>query len=306
MFNILPFLLILLPLVVIIVIVVRKFPQLMLLDVDSLEEVKQDKKKDSFLKRRVARQSKDKKRKRETGRHALEEYFIKIQDQFREYVATVQRQVVKQKKQRSGKKLAQAPETVTEKDEKKITEILRDAQRAVEQHKLDLAETKYISAIRLDKKNKEAYKGLASVYVKQNQTQEALQTFSFLLHLNPKDESIHVQMAKIEEDLGNIENAITHYKKTLALDAEHAERYFVISQLLQKQEKIEEAIDYALQAVELEPENPRFLDNVLEFAILLNDKKLAGKIYRKIRSVNPENEKLPVWKEKIKEIPSKT
>ena len=152
MFNILPFLLILLPLVVIIVIVVRKFPQLMLLDVDSLEEVKQDKKKDSFLKRRVARQSKDKKRKRETGRHALEEYFVKIQDQFREYVATVQRQVVKQKKQRSGKKLAQAPETVTEKDEKKITEILRDAQRAVEQHKLDLAETKYISAIRLDKK----------------------------------------------------------------------------------------------------------------------------------------------------------
>ena len=55
---------------------------------------------------------------------------------------------------------------------------------------------------------------MASVYVKQNQTQEALQTFSFLLHLNPKDESIHVQMAKIEEDLGNIENAITHYKKT--------------------------------------------------------------------------------------------
>ena len=52
-YSIISFILMIVPLAIIIIVVVKKFPQLAVLDVDNVPEVKTSKKKDEVLKKRV-------------------------------------------------------------------------------------------------------------------------------------------------------------------------------------------------------------------------------------------------------------
>ena len=65
MFNIIPFLFVVIPLVLAIVIVVRKFPQLVLLDVESLPEVKEGKRKETYLRKRAGIKAQKQKKERQ-------------------------------------------------------------------------------------------------------------------------------------------------------------------------------------------------------------------------------------------------
>jgi hypothetical protein len=57
-----------------------------------------------------------------------------------------------------------------------------------------------------------------------------------------------------------------------------------------------------LQAVELEPQNPKYLDLLIEIAIICGNKDLALKGYGELRLVNPENQKLSSFKDRIYKI----
>jgi large subunit ribosomal protein L6 len=48
--------------------------------------------------------------------------------------------------------------------------------------------------------------------------------------------------------------------------------------------------------------NPKYLDLLIEVAILLNDKKMAMDAYNELRLVNPENQKLDSFKSRIGEL----
>ena len=60
--------------------------------------------------------------------------------------------------------------------------------------------------------------------------------------------------------------------------------------------------DQRIQAVELEPKNPKYLDLLIETVILCGDKDLAERAFNELRMVNPENQKLAVLRERINNI----
>ena len=69
--------------------------------------------------------------------------------------------------------------------------------------------------------------------------------------------------------------------------------------LLVKIGQPEAAREAALGAIELEPQNPKYLDLLAEVAILCRDKALAERAYNDLRLVNPENNKLADLRERI-------
>src|SRR3989339_285760 len=56
------------------------------------------------------------------------------------------------------------------------------------------------------------------------------------------------------------------------------------------------------KALEIEPNNPRYLDTKLEISIIKKDKKQAQETYKKLAEVNPENQKLNELKKQIDEL----
>ena len=305
MFNIIPFLLVVIPLVLAIVIVVRKFPQFVLLDVESLPEVKEGKRKETYLRKRAGiKTQKQKKERKEVVTKAML-LFEKAQDVFRGFVGSVQKQLVKQKEELISSQKKPVKVVPKTKEEKQVVSgVIDRAHAAFGEGKIDQAEELFISAIRQDNKNIDGYKGLVEVYIKQEQWQEAGQTCKFLIKLSPK--GVHyVKLAKIEEHIGNDSKAIMLYKKAVKKTPNRAGWHSHLARLLEKTGNLEAAIASAQEALALEPENPRFLDNVIEFAIIVNNKKLAQEMLRRIRKVNPENDKIPRWRERVQQIKKK-
>lgn len=295
MYALLPLLLIFFSFAAIIFLIVRKFPQLTLLDVETIPEVKEEKKKNEFLKKRAEKKSQEQKEKKKEKWQPVLLILKNIQSLVASKVASVEKKVFSQTFARiRAKKIEEGISP-----EEEIAVLVREAQTAVNNENFDLAEKKYIEIIRLDPKYIEAYRGLAEVYGKLGQNKEAEETYKFLHHLVPNDDQVLVNLAELAEKSGQVTKAIQYYEKSLLLNDSISPRFAKLSVLLQSEKQYPAALEAIEQSVELEPQNPKYLDNLIELAIIVGDKQKAEEAYGKLRLVNPDNQKLPLFKDKI-------
>lgn len=294
----------------------KKFPQLTMLDISSLPEVKEEKKKDAFIKQRSERAHKKQKERQQAGVQKALHIFGSVQGRFRGYVTDVYHKVeakTKHKETATQKHEPPAPagepvidqaheSVLSSAKQEKVADVLKTARQAMADDKLDIAENTYISAIRLDNKNADAYKGLVDVYLKQGQLQEAKETCQFLIQIHPNDDLAHMRMVDIADEMDDRHVAIQHLKKAIEINHAIAERHFWLSELLLEEGEKRPALAAAKEAVAREGENPRFLDNLLRLAIMVVDKTLANETYSQLRLVNPDNSKLDSFKEQIEQL----
>lgn len=298
MYTLLPFLIMMGALVGIIVIVIRKFPQLTLLDVDNLPEVRTLKRKNEYLKKQADKKLEEYKKQKQLDWQPRVQKLKEVQLGFRKYVGQVERRIMNQ----ALKKKTEATPEVKEQKKHEMRSLLQEAQSALEHNALETAESKFIAAIRIDPKEKEAYRGLGEVYFQQGQFTEAQQTFKYLLHLDLQDDTVLVKLAEIAEELGKIEEAVKYYQDAILINDNLPNRFVKLAELLERLEQYQPALEAVKQAVELEPQNPKYLDNMVELAIIVGNKELGEKGYQTLRMVNPENQKLAVLKEKISKL----
>ncbi len=303
MANILPFIFIALSFSVIIFILAKKFPQLTLLDVDNIKEVKEYKKKDQLLRKRSEEKDLEINTKFLDRIRPLFAKLKNIQKRFREYVSEIEykvrteSEVVKKEKKKKTKKTVSKVEKKKQKTE--IEQLLQEAQKSFEVEDYNDAEQKFIAIIKAQPKNSQAYEGLADVYHAQNQTDEAIETYKFALKLDPGSEHANVELAEIYEKKGDLDTAVSYYQQAVLINDHISSRFARIYELLTELEKYDTAFEAATQALELEPQNPKYLDNFIESSIIVGDQKAAKEGYKQLRMVNPENKKLPSFKNRI-------
>jgi len=278
--------------------VFRKFSHLAMLDVNTLPEVKEGLKKKELLRKRMEKRSQI------MGQKILEKSqpFIQklkeIQLLFRKYVGKVERKILEEK---TKERTEVTPEKKVEM-EKNLLVILQEASFSLDHKDFEAAEKKYIAAIRIDSVNKEAYYGLGQVYINQKQFTEAEETYKFLNQLSPNDPKILAKLAELAEEKGDIQKAVEYYQECVLLDDGKAAIFYKIYDLLKSIGENDSALEAAKQAVEVEPQNPKYLDNLVEISIMVRNKKLANDTYQSLRMVNPENQKLSALKQRIDEI----
>lgn len=297
MYSIFPFILVIISLAIIIFVVVKKLPQLTLLDVDSIPEIKIEKKKGEIYKKRLEKSTAEAGKKTTQMFFPLVRKWKELQLAFRIYVGKIEREVMKRLHEKKDKTIStDAPQT--------FKVLLQEGEYSLDQGDLDNAEKKFISAIRLDAKNTEAYYGLGIVYQRQNHLAEARETFKFVLQLKPGDVKVLDKLAEIEELEKNWEQAVRYYEQSVLLDDGNSARFAKIADLLQTLDKNETALEAIKQALELEPQNPKYLDKAVEIGVLCGNKKMADDAYQRLRMVNPENQKLLTLREKINQLSS--
>lgn len=279
---------------------VHAWPRLTLLDVHKIPEVRESQKKDEILRRRAAERETEREPKVLVTHIWLVDFFKRQQAKFRSYVDSVERKMVEYRRSRHPV----IPLTDEEKRARRrqVKTLLHEAETALTAGAYDSAEKDFIAVISLDEKNAAAYQGLGDVYFAEKQFTEAKQTYRYALHLDKNNEHAIVRLAEIAEAEGALETAVEYYQQAVLMNDSVSPRFYKLYELLTELGQPQTALAAIQEALALEPQNPKYLDNFIEASIMVGNKNLAEEGYQRLRMVNPENQKLSAFKERIDAI----
>lgn len=269
-FDFIPIILIIFSLAIIIVIIIRRLPDLKSLDISSIIEERESEVKKRIVAERLARKTDELRAKISP----LTKRFLKILETIikKAYFKILElEQSYKDKEPELKKELASIKD--------KETDLLAVGQKYQKAKNFVEAEKIYLELISLNKKNLHAYQGLGEVYLEKKDYDQAIETFVYL-----------TKNLKAKKELSNGD------KHLLAVS------FFDLAQIHKYLEKLDRAKKYLEQALELEPNNPRYLDLMVEICIILKDKIRALGYLKKLKKVNPDNVKIKEFATKIKEI----
>jgi len=247
-----------LSLAVILAIIIKKFPALAILDVHNMPQEREAKFKEMLMKARMERDF-------SKWSQLATKVFAKINAFLAKSLKMAHDNLKKIKlSYKTGEKMP-----VIEKN-KQIKELLVEADELIKAEKYTKAEDKLVEVISLDQKNLVAFCELGGVYEELKKYPEARQTYEYALKLSK-------QLVKDEDE---------------ELEVDSQEIYFSLACLEKEAGNLAAAFDNILEALELEPNSPRFLDLILDLSIIRKD-KVNAKIYLdRLAVVNPENNKL--------------
>lgn len=257
-------LIIILSSLIIIFIISRHFPALAILDVDNIPEEKENKIKEKIIRERMKRKF-----------IFLNKFFSRINYFFDSFVNSFYLILGNIKKQEKDKKDEKIFSQVN--PEEKIKILLNQVIEKIKEEEWLEAEKKLIEIISIDDKNFLAFWKLGEVYRSQEKWQEAKQTMLYTLKLSQISEN-NIPPS----DISNLNYHLAIVNKEL--------------------KDIDEALLNIKQALLLEPNNPRYLDLMLDLCIIKKDKKLSLECLDKIKEVNPDNNNIPDWQRSIDDI----
>jgi tetratricopeptide (TPR) repeat protein len=92
-------------------------------------------------------------------------------------------------------------------------------------------------------------------YLDQQKFANAQVDLKIAIQSNPKDAKLHYNLARAFLGMGQLRQAESSLRQTLELDDAHVDAMLILSELLQNQQKPEEAREFAAKALEIAPEN---------------------------------------------------
>lgn len=265
MISIISLILIFLSLIIALAIIVKKFPALAILDVENIPKEKEAKFKDSIIKNRIERDISN-------WSGTIAKSFLSLN----KYLSTLLEKASDNlKKVKLGHKVsAQLPH---HKKEKLMKSLILAADKAIKLEDYVEAEKRLVEIISFEQRNAMAFFKLGEVYEELRKYPESRQTYEYVLKLSKRTK---------QRDLSEI-------------SIKPQDVYFSLAGLEEKAGNIEAAYQNILDALEIEPNNPRFLDLILNLSIIKKNKALASEYLKRLSVVNPDNQKLKEREEEI-------
>jgi tetratricopeptide (TPR) repeat protein len=187
---------------------VRKWTQLRLLDVESLSNSETKKKKQELIKQRIERAGL--KYAKKAQKDVIKPIGLGLQTLIRTFAGKLT--AAERRYQQKKNKIA-----TREGDSRVIDEMISDAQKFMDEEIWDQAEKKLIAIIGLDARNKEAYELLGRVYLYNKDFPSAKETFEFLNKLSPHDASVIASLGEVAQKLASKEDAVKYFKKAVEI-----------------------------------------------------------------------------------------
>jgi len=160
-------------------------------------------------------------------------------------------------------------------------ELLKKAQESFDYGDFDESENCYIEILSHDRKNVEAYERLSEIYAAKKEYGNAEETLKFIVKV------LQERLAKGDS---------LEYKHKLAVVYEE------LGTIYRHLEEDKKALENFKMAVETEPRNPKYLDELLEISIIVKDKKLALETLHQLKETDPDNKKISDMSEIIENM----
>lgn len=180
-----------------------------------------------------------------------------------------------------------------------VRQLLGDAESLFRDLKYADAERRYLEVLAIDKRNWEAYKGLGQIYLKQQLLPQAKETFEFILSKRKADDTVYASLAEIAEAGGDAARVEDLRRKAVEVAPRMAVRHAELAAFYLARSAPDKALPFARRATALDEASAKYLELLLETAILLGDRKEAGRSYDRLRLVSDDRAKLQTLKEKL-------
>jgi tetratricopeptide (TPR) repeat protein len=267
MFIYLSLILVLACLLIIFLIVSKKFTTLALLDLEHLPGRKEAKFKKQIITKRLDRDL-----------EKVSHFFSRWRSFFEQRTGSFLHQL-HLRLEHSQEKYLRAKKLTLSERQNKIAAWFSEAKEFAKKGNYEKSEELLIEAIALDYRYLPAFIELADVY------------FELRKYLEAKQTLLHVLKFLSRKNKNEFEN----YRPKKEL-------YFSLAQINQQLGNFDEAIDNLHEALELEANNPRYLDLILELSIMKKDCALAENILSRLEQINPENKKISDFRERLQRI----
>ena len=122
------------------------------------------------------------------------------------------------------------------------------------------SEQDYLDEIKLEPKNLSHYDALGRFYLDKEKLGDAQDIYQYLVNHQPANPEYQARLAYCFYQSKNYLKAAEHYQKSLALDSTQPNRYYNLGLSLTAAGQKPEAARALEKALELEPQNPKFLD----------------------------------------------
>ena len=240
-------------LLIIAVLILRKFPKIAAIDVSSMPKKKHEELKLSLIENRLTRKFS------KLGRvieFLLNPLWDRVKGGFKkifDYTLRLER------KYKNGKI---KPQTMEEKEtaRKKAITLIAEGEELVKKENYTEAEKKFIEVISLDSKSVEAYQHLGEVYQSMKEWEQARDTFEFILKSNPKDHESCFELGEIHQAMDDQETAVEYYKKAIDLSPNSPKYLDCLLDLSIAMKNKILARDILKKLEEANPENQKLID----------------------------------------------
>ncbi|MDP3995021.1 MAG: tetratricopeptide repeat protein [bacterium] len=182
----------------------------------------------------------------------------------------------------------------------KVRELLEAAEADRKERKYSGAESKYLSAIKVDPESMDAYHGLGETYREMGELDQAIETFEYATRQWPQEDRGFAALARILEEQGKLEEAKDHLLHALSINNEIVDYHLDLAEVYLRLNDPEKALSSLQKSQGLEPNNPRVLDKLFTVSVLLKNKPLAQEALAKIKKANPDHGRLEEFEKKVK------
>lgn len=166
-------------------------------------------------------------------------------------------------------------------------DALNEINELISKNNFAEAEKKIIDLIAVDKKNISAYEKLGDLYFQNKDYDQAEEIYKYLIKLSASKSADVRQLKK-----GGWEEAEAEILGALEINPILAVYYENLGQIYEIRKQDNKALDCFLKAVSVEPNNPKYLDKLIESSVAIGDRGLAKKTFNRLRQINPQNAKL--------------
>jgi len=169
----------------------------------------------------------------------------------------------------------------------------------LKKRKIDEAEDKFIKVLEKDPKNIEAYMGLGDIYVMRKDLVTAEEAYRYIIKINDNFLDGYKELFSVFELVKKWEDLKKIADEVIALGHEEAWVYGMLANSYKKRGYPEEAEKYFKRAVEIEPQNEKWLNLLIETAILNKDKVIARKAFNTLSQICRDEIKLQGYRDKM-------
>ena len=184
---------------------------------------------------------------------------------------------------------------------KTLDELFSDIDELLDQEDLAGAEKKAIEVIARNNKNIRAYEALGDIYFLGESWGQAEEVYKYLIKLlllGDQQKNRPADLVKSQK----LEDLESSFLGVIEVDPKIAIYYYRLGEVFEETQRLDRALESYLKSATVEPNNPKYLDKIIELAIKVEDIGLAKKTYRHLKKINPENSKVKEYFETLEKM----
>jgi len=159
----------------------------------------------------------------------------------------------------------------------------------VDNNDFQSAEKSLLIIIEKDPRNKAAYENLGKLYLEQKKYSDALEVYEHLTKENPADDTYFSKLGLVYFNLSNFDKAIESYNKSIELRPDASHRLINLSLCFESKGEVDKAIEVVERALAISPDNPKYMLLLADFLIQTEKKGVAKEVLEKILELEPTN-----------------